>query len=340
MSEPLIFSILFILIYIYMILASVDFGAGFYTFYVTVIKKSHSLFRPLRTYLSPVSEVINVCFVLFFAVMSGFSTDLSFRYQTPLAFSGILAVIFILIKGTFFTFAEFFSENSLRGKICLSGNGLAGILVPAALSITMVVSEGGFPGQERGLMTFITELFTNFYFWTVILIAMISVLYVSAVYFSGYGRKIHNEELSENMRYLSLMLSIPVLLASGLVFLGLEMQNPDHFSRALDFSWLFLLSLLSFLVAVTLIFIKQKYSLAFILVMLQYFFALTGYGLSHLPYIIYPDIRISDATVSIAGQFWFYGLLLILSLLAVGLILHMKRVMISRNQNYKRDHDL
>lgn len=339
MTEMLIILTLFVLIYSYMILASVDFGAGFYAFYTRIIKRNDSLFAPLHDYLSPVSEITNICFVLLFAAISGLSPDLSFRYQTPLGFVGILAVILILVKGTFFTLAELLQKNTTPAKICVAGNGIAGILVPAALSITMVVSEGGFADQgQHGPGMFIYGLLTNVYFWTVMLIAMTSVLYISAMYFVFFARACRNEELSEAMRYQALFLSMPVVLASGLVFLGLEIQNPDHFIRSLDFSWLFLLSLVCLLLAVTLVFRKRFYGLAFFLVMLQYFFALAGYGLSHLPYVIYPDIRIDETASALAEKSWVILAVLILSLGAVSAVLRIKSSMMRRNMAYKKQN--
>jgi cytochrome bd ubiquinol oxidase subunit II len=49
-------------------------------------------------------------------------------------------------------------------------------------------------------------------------------------------------------------------------------------------------------VAVTLVFQKKRLGLAFFMAALQYFFAFFGYGLSHLPYLIYPYLKLKSVT--------------------------------------------
>ncbi|WP_221884699.1 cytochrome d ubiquinol oxidase subunit II, partial [Staphylococcus epidermidis] len=43
---------------------------------------------------------------------------------------------------------------------------------------------------------------------------------------------------------------------------------------------------------------KKKHGLAFIMVILQMLFAFFGYGMSKLPYLLYPFIKITDSHVN------------------------------------------
>lgn len=52
------------------------------------------------------------------------------------------------------------------------------------------------------------------------------------------------------------------------------------------------------MVAVFLIWKRRNYGTAFIMIMLQYGFAFYGYGISKLPYILYPYVNINDAVVN------------------------------------------
>ncbi|WP_100487558.1 cytochrome d ubiquinol oxidase subunit II [Sporolactobacillus pectinivorans] len=339
MSELLIMLFLWFLMYCYLILSSVDFGASFYLFYGQAVGHQESAFAPIHDYLSPVSEIINICFVLLFAAAVSLSPEIFLNYQTQLAFSGILAVLLILLKGTCFTLSELLPKSSRLNRICIAGNGISGLLVPPVLSISMVVSEGGFdgPGMDN-VIFFVGKLFTNIYFWSVMIITVVSIFYISSMFLTFFARSSRNETLSEKMRGQALFWSMPTVLASGFVFLGLEMQNPDHFMRTLNDSWMFLISLICLLFAVTLIFLKRWYGFSFLLVMAQYFFALFGYGLSHLPYIIYPDIQIPSAVAQEAGRPWFLLVALILSFGTVAAVLMFKSSMVSRNADFKRSN--
>lgn len=339
MPESLIMILLWILLYSYLILSSIDFGTSFYYFYGRTVYRQDSTFTLIHDYLSPVSEVINICFVLLFAAVISFSPDIFLGFQTQLAFSGILAVLLILLKGTFFALSELLPKESKVNSICIAGNGITGLFVPAALSISMVVSEGGFGSSGTdGIMVFVGKLLSSTYFWSVMIVTVVSIFYISSMYLTYFAHASRNETLSERMRGQALFWSMPTVLASGFVFVGLEIQNPDHFMNTLNESWMFLLSLICLLFAVMLVFIKRWYRLSFYLVMGQYFFALMGYGVSHLPYIIYPDLRVSASAARFTEGPLFFLAALILSFLAVIMVLIIKSSMVRHKSDLRRSN--
>ena len=59
-------SVLWLFLFGYVIVASIDFGAGFFNAYSTLRGKQHILTKIIQRYLSPVWEVTNVFFVFFF----------------------------------------------------------------------------------------------------------------------------------------------------------------------------------------------------------------------------------------------------------------------------------
>lgn len=58
------------------------------------------------------------------------------------------------------------------------------------------------------------------------------------------------------------------------------------------------ISFLFFALASLLTFFKKKHGLAFVFVILQMMFAFFGYGISKLPYLLYPFVKITDAYVN------------------------------------------
>lgn len=325
MVQQLIMIILWIIIYGYMIAASIEFGTGFYLFYGQLLIKQESLYAPLQNWLSPVSELINIGFVLIFTAVIGLSPEIVLNFQTPLVFCAVLAILLTVLKGAFFAMAELLPKGKMTSKIFFAGNGILGIFIPTVLSITLVISEGGFSNYGAGsLSAFLAYMFSNLYFWSVMVIAIVSIFYIGAMHLVHFASLIGNRELTDHFRTIALFMSMPTVLASGFVFLGIELQNPDHFLRMLGDSWLFMLSLICLLVSVTLVFLR-KYRFVFILVMLQYFFAFFGYTVTHFPFLIYPDIVI-DSQLSNWGQSgWFFLITLITAPTVLSVFLLMRR---------------
>ena len=77
----------------------------------------------------------------------------------------------------------------------------------------------------------------------------------------------------------------PMIVISLFVFLSLRIQNADHFNNAVfNYWWMFVISFIFFLIAGVLTILKKNHGLAFVMVILQMFFAFFGYGMSKLPF--------------------------------------------------------
>ena len=134
--------------------------------------------------------------------------------------------------------------------------------------------------------------FTNPYTWSVILLALVSVLYISAMF------------LSRARAGMSSVRRGPGLCAGmersddpgfGIRVFQINHQNPVHFGQMLDIAWMFIASFICFVIAVYLVWKRIRLGIAFIMVMLQFAFAWYGYGRSHLPYILYDYIHIHES---------------------------------------------
>lgn len=68
-------SVLWLFLFGYVMVASIDFGAGFFNAYSTLRGKQHILTKIIQRYLSPVWEVTNVFLVFFFVGVVGFSKN-------------------------------------------------------------------------------------------------------------------------------------------------------------------------------------------------------------------------------------------------------------------------
>lgn len=244
----------------------------------------------ISRYLSPVWEVTNVFFVFFFVGIVGFFPQTAYYYGTALLVPGSIALVLIAIRGSFYAFGNYGAKDSLIYTFLY---GATGLLIPASLSTALTISEGGFLEERNGTVVFLTkELFTSFYSWSVVFLSIVSVLFISASFLTYYADRASDSKALDLLRRFALFWASPTILASFLVFLSLKQHNPRHFDQALEIWWMFGLSLLFFVISVWCIYTRKKYGTAFVMVMLQFFFAFFGYGASHLPYILDPFVTI------------------------------------------------
>ncbi|SFJ06939.1 cytochrome d ubiquinol oxidase subunit II [Thermoflavimicrobium dichotomicum] len=286
-------TVLWTFLFGYLIIASIDFGAGFFSYYSMLTQKEHIINQIIDRYLSPVWEVTNVFLVFFFVGLVGFFPDTAYYYGTALLIPGGVALLLLSIRGSFYAFANYGARKS---RIYMFLYGLTGLFIPASLSTVLTISEGGFIEKtNQGIHFHADRLFTSPYSWSVVFLALVSVLYISASFLTYYADKAQDTKARELLRTYALWWSGPTILASLLVFWGISRHNPAHFHSMLNISWMFVASFLCFLVAVFLMWKKRAFGVAFIFVMFQFAFAFYGYGYAHLPYLLYPYVTIQSA---------------------------------------------
>lgn len=173
--------------------------------------------------------------------------------------------------------------------------GMIGLVIPVLLAI----SEGDFFTIQNGRLTLLlNDLLTSPFSWSVILLAVVSILFISASFLTYYARRIKDVRAEAMLRVYTLMWSLPAILASVIVFFMLKLHNRLHFIDMLTVMWVFPLSFLAFLVAVYLVYKKKAYGVSFFLITIQYGLAFFGYAVSHYPYVLYPYVTVYDGKIS------------------------------------------
>jgi cytochrome d ubiquinol oxidase subunit II len=291
--EQLGITVLWIFLYGYLIVASIDFGAGFYAYYGRVIGIETVIAPVISRYLSPVWEVTNVFLVFFFVGIVGFFPETAYYYGTALLIPGSIALVLLAIRGSFYAFANY---GAKKNNLYLLAYGATGLLIPAALSTVFTISEGGFMSvRENTVSLLMEELFFSTYSWAVVLLAVSSVLFISSTFLTYYADRAEDSKALEWLRSFALWGAVPTIISSLFVFIALRNHNREHFQNTLEIWWMFGLSLVSFMIAIWLIWRQRNYGTAFVMVMLQFAFAFFGYGISHLPYLLYPYLTISSS---------------------------------------------
>ena len=284
-------TVLWTFLFGYVIVASIDFGAGFFMYYSSVSGKKHLINHIIERYLSPVWEITNVFLVFFFVGIIGFFPSIAYILGTSLLIPGSIAIVLVAIRGSYYAFNHYGHTTS---KIYAFLYGATGLLIPAAWSTVLTISEGGYINvlENGNVVLLASKLFTSLYSWSVVVLAIVSVLYISAMFLCYYADAGKDYKAFEVVRTYALAWSIPTILSSIFVFFAIYNHNNEHFNRMLDYSWMFIASLICFIIGTTFIFLKKYVKISFLFVILQFGFAFFGYGRAHLPYIVYPYISI------------------------------------------------
>ena len=93
-------TVLWLFLFCYIIIASIDFGAGFFALHSKLTGDEKKINHLISRYLNPVWEVTNVFFVFFFVGFVGFFPE-SIKYLgTVLLIPGSIALIMICLLYT------------------------------------------------------------------------------------------------------------------------------------------------------------------------------------------------------------------------------------------------
>lgn len=285
-------SVLWLFLYGYLIVASIDFGAGFFAFYARLTKQDHLINRLISRYLSPVWEITNVFLVFFFVGIVGFFPDTAYYYGSALLVPGSIAIILLAIRGSFYAFENYGSKDNI---VYLFLYGASGLLIPASLSVALTLSEGGFiiVNGESVFLDYMA-LFTSPLSWMIVILAIVSVLFISGTFLAFYASRAEDAPALRLMRKFALFWSTPTIIAALTAFIYLSQHNERHYQNMMDLWWLLALSVSFFMLAMWLLYKGRRYGLAFISVMLQFFCAFFAYGIGHYPYILDPYISIQS----------------------------------------------
>lgn len=291
--ELLGITVLWTFLFGYIVVGAIDFGAGFFNAYSLLTGKQRVLTNVIQRYLSPVWEVTNVFLVFFFVGIIGFFPKTAFYYGTTLLVPVSFGIILLAIRGSYYAF-ETYGARGHKGYSFIYG--LAGLLLPASLSIVLTISEGGFVELIDGKPVLdYWKLFTEPLTWSVVVLSIAATLYISAVFLTWYANKARDKEATDLLRKYALVWSLPTIVTAGGIIFELRQYNPLHYENIQKLWPMFLLSFLLFIGTVVLLWKRRNYGLAFGFLAGQFAFAFFGYGAAHYPYLLYPYLTIYDS---------------------------------------------
>lgn len=291
--EILGISVLWTFLFGYILVGAIDFGAGFFNAYSLLTGRQRILTNIIQRYLSPVWEVTNVFLVFFFVGIIGFFPLTAFYYGTTLLVPVSFGILLLAVRGSYYAF-ETYGARGHKGYSFMYG--VAGLLIPAALSIVLTISEGGFVEMVEGKPVLnYWLLFTSPLTWAIVVLSIASTLYISAVFLTWYANKACDVEATQLLRKYALIWALPTIITAAGIIVELRRHNPQHYENIQTWWPMFLISLVLFIGTVVLLWRRRHYGWAFTFLGGQFAFAFFGYGASHYPYLLYPYVTIYDS---------------------------------------------
>jgi cytochrome bd ubiquinol oxidase subunit II len=301
MTDALIaITVLWGFVFIYAVMATMDFGAGFWSM-VYINREKTKATNIANRYLSPTWEVTNTFIVaLVVAVYSLFPTA-AYTLGTILLIPGSIILLLLALRSAFLVFSNIATEYK---KPLTYISGVAGILIPGLLISVLPITHGQFINYSNGFAQLdLLKLFTCPNVYAFIGFGISSTLFLSSLLLADYSKV--SEEMDAYKVYLrDAMISGPVSLIMAIfIMFTLKIEVTWLYDRMMDDLPLLLVSLLFFLLGGAGLFLPSFFEkgirgmprISVIAVTAQYLIASYVYGKAHLPYIVYPGVTIEAA---------------------------------------------
>ena len=301
MADALIaITILWGFVFIYAVMATMDFGAGFWSMIYMNREKTKAT-NIANRYLSPTWEVTNTFIVaLVVAIYSLFPTA-AYTLGTILIIPGSIILLLLALRSAFLVFSNIAIEFK---KPLTYISGITGILIPGLLICVLPITHGEFVDYGNGVANLnLYRLFTSPNVYAFIGFAISSTLFLSSLLLADYSKA--SNEMKAYQVYLrdGKILGPISLLMAFLIILTLPNEAEWLYNRMMDDLPLLLLSVSFFLIIGIGLYapspfqkgVKGMPRLSVIAVTIQYLIASYVYGKAHLPYIVYPNVTIHSA---------------------------------------------
>lgn len=299
-QELLAVTILWGFVFIYAVMATMDFGAGFWSmiYFNRTQTKATSI---ANRYLSPTWEVTNVFVVAVVVAVYSLFPGAAFTLGTVLLIPGSIILLLLSLRSAFLVFSHNAEEYK---KILTYISGISGLLIPGLLISVLPITHGRAVDFSNGKPSLdLVKLFSSPNEYAFFLFAICSTLFLSSLLLADYSKAANEKNAYISYRRDAIILGPITLIATFFVMITLKSEVPWLYEKMLNQLWLLRLSLFFFLLGGIGLFFPSKAKSEFrgmprfavISITIQYFLASYVYGKAHLPYIIYPEVTIESA---------------------------------------------
>lgn len=293
----LAFVALWTFLFLYGVLAAIDFGAGFLMWWAGFVGKNAAVGRVALRYLSPVWETTNVFLVFFVIGMVGYFPRAAATFGVILFAPLGVALVLMLLRGAVFAFHHLSGKGQ---RLFPPVFGITSLLIPVFLVPFLAVwDEARFVagGAAQGS---VADVLLNPLGVALMLVALTTLCYLASVFLCWYAARMGEAQAFRAFHRLARGFAPLTLLGGVLLAVALYFDAGWHFAALLRYWPLSLLAALCFAGAWLLLLRRPRadrpapYSLALLLSIAQYGLVFYALGLSHLPYLLYPSLTLSN----------------------------------------------
>ncbi|MBM7662688.1 cytochrome d ubiquinol oxidase subunit II [Bacillus mesophilus] len=303
MADVLIaITVLWGFVFIYAVMATMDFGAGFWSM-VYINREKTKATNIANRYLSPTWEVTNTFIVaLVIAVYSLFPAA-AYTLGTILLIPGSMILLLLALRSAFLVFSNIATEYK---KPLTYISGITGILIPGLLISVLPITHGDYLVYTNGVPSLSLEkLFTSPNEYAFIGFAITSSLFLSSLLLADYSKA--SREMEAYKVYLrdGMILGPISLIMAFLIMFTLRNEANWLYTRMMEDFHLLLISVGFFIIVGIGLYFPNPFKkgeklrgmprLSVIAVTIQYLIASYVYGKAHLPYIVYPEVTIQNS---------------------------------------------
>ncbi|UII55308.1 cytochrome d ubiquinol oxidase subunit II [Cytobacillus spongiae] len=287
-------------VFIYAVMATMDFGAGFWSM-IYINKPKTKATNIANRYLSPTWEVTNTFIVALVVAVYSLFPKAAYTLGTVLLVPGSMILLLLAIRSAFLVFSNIAQEYRKPLTIV---SGISGILIPGLLISVLPITHGNYVDISDGKQTLdLFGLFTSPNEYAFFAFAFSSTLFLSSLLLADYSKVSEEMEAYYVYRRDAIILGPISVLMAFLIMLTLKTEAKWIYDKMLDDLPLLLTSVAFFLLGGLSLFlpsfknqrIKGMPRIAVIAITIQYLLASYVYGKAHLPYIVYPEVTIQEA---------------------------------------------
>jgi len=287
-------------VFIYAVMATMDFGAGFWSM-VYINKTKTKATNIANRYLSPTWEVTNTFIVALVVAVYSMFPKAAYTLGTVLLIPGSMILLLLSVRSAFLVFSNIAEDYR---KVLTYISGICGILIPGLLISVLPITHGGFVDFADGSQNLnLVKLFSSPNEYAFIGFAVSSTLFLSSLLLADYSKA--SDEIAAYYVYRrdALILGPISLVMAFSIMLTLRNEAPWIYTKMMEDLNILVASVVMFIIGGLALVVpsigKKKLRgmprLAVIMITLQYLAASYVYGKAHLPYIVFPEVTIQSA---------------------------------------------
>ena len=161
----------------------------------------------------------------------------------------------LAIRGSYYAFESYGARGHIGYTLTY---GIAGLLIPASLSVVFAIAAGGYVDIADGqpVLNYWT-LYTSPFAWSIVVLSIAAVLYISAVFLTWYAHKAKDREATNLMRKYALAWAIPLMVSALGIMYEMKFINPESYNNLVNLWWMFAISAVLFIITVVLLWMRK-----------------------------------------------------------------------------------